>query len=223
MKIKSLKLWTPQLDVLSAFYRDMLGLISSARAGKTEVYAGYTRITLHQTEAGFVHHPYHFAFNIPENQFEEAKAWLAQRAVLIKDNNGEDTFDFLSWNAHACYCYDPDGNIVELIARHSLVDSASTQPFSGRSLLGASEIGLVADDVRETTRLLCTKFGLGVYDGAGSDTFSAIGNEQGLFIVVKRGREWFPSTGNLAAACQLSVAFELNGALHSWEVADNSS
>ena len=162
MKIKSLKLWATQLDDLAAFYRDTFGLIISARQNRFEAYVGYTRLAFHQAdvaESG----PYHFAINIPENQFAEGKAWLAQRVPLLQDRNGADEFDFLSWNAHACYCYDPAGNILELIARHSL-DCATTEPFSARSLLGVSEIGLVTDDVRGSVNQLCQKFGLGVYD-----------------------------------------------------------
>ncbi len=218
MKIKSLKLWATQLDALAAFYRDTLGLIISVRQNRFEVYVGYTRLAFHQAETA-EGSPYHFAINIPENQFDEGKAWLAQRVSLIKDRDGSDTFDFLSWNAHACYCYDPAGNIVELIARHSLDCAAdgSLGPFSSRSLLGVSEMGLVTDDVRDTTHQLCTKFGLGVYDGAGSDTFAAVGDEQGLFIVVKRGREWYPDTGRLAASSRFTLAFEMKGEVHSWE------
>jgi catechol-2,3-dioxygenase len=219
MKIKSLKLWTTQLEAVSAFYRDVLGLTCAARTGKVEVYAGYTRLTFEQTrqaEASAIHSPYHFAFNIPENQFDGAKTWLAQRVPLIQDRNGEDTFDFLRWNAHACYCYDPDGNIVELIARHSL-DSASTATFSARSILGVSEIGMVSDDVRGSVHQLCQKYGLGVYDGAGNEQFAAVGNEQGLFIVVKRGREWYPDTGKLASSSRFTLAFEWQGTMHSWE------
>jgi catechol-2,3-dioxygenase len=215
MKIKSLKLWTPQLDALAAFYRDTLGLIISARQNRFEAYVGYTRLAFQQGDAA-ESSPYHFAFNIPENQFDEGKAWLAQRVPLIHDRNGADTFDFLDWNAHACYCFDPAGNILELIARHSL-DSATTEPFSPRSLLGVSEMGLVTDDVRGSVNQLCQKFGLGVYDGAGSEAFAAVGDEQGLFIAVKRGREWYPDTGKLATSSRFTLAFEFNGEMHSWE------
>ena len=219
MKIKSLKLWATDLDTLAAFYRDTLGLIVSARAGRFEAYVGYTRLAFHQAEADenqAKYRAYHFAINIPENQFAEGKAWLAQRVPLIQDRDNTSTFDFLSWNAHACYCYDPAGNILELIARHSL-DCAAAQPFSARSLLGVSEIGLITDDVRGSANQLCQKFGLGVYDGAGSEAFAAVGDEHGLFIVVKRGREWFPDTGKLAASSRFTLAFELNGETHSWE------
>ena len=218
VKIKSLRLWTNQLAELDAFYRETLGLVVALRPGKLDVNAGHTRITFREAPVGW-RSVYHFAFNIPENQFAEAKAWLAQRVPLIRDKNGADEFDFLDWNSHACYYYDPAGNILELIARHTL-DCASVQLFSPRSLLGISEIGIVADDVRETAHQLGQKYGLGIYDGAGSDSFTAVGDPSGLFIVVKRGREWYPDTGAIAASSAFSIAFEVNGTLHTWEVND---
>jgi hypothetical protein len=47
-------------------------------------------------------------------------------------------------------------------------------------------------------QLLEAELSAPIYDGAGSDTFTAVGDEHGLFIVVKRGRIWFPDTGTPA-------------------------
>ena len=52
---------------------------------------------------------------------------------------------------------------------------------------------------------LCDTVGMTVYDGAGSDTFSAVGDELGLFIVVKEGRNWYPETGISAGLHPVSV------------------
>lgn len=50
-----------------------------------------------------------------------------------------------------------------------------------------------------------------IYDGAGSDTFTALGDEHGLFIIVKRGRIWFPDTGIPAELVPLKVAVSVDG------------
>ena len=42
---------------------------------------------------------------------------------------------------------------------------------------------------------LCDTLGVTVYDGEGGDMFTAVGDELGLFIVVKQGRIWYPETG----------------------------
>ena len=63
---------------------------------------------------------YHFAFNIPEHQFAEAKQWLMARTVLLAEPGGANEIYFPDWQAHSIYFPDPDGNIVEFIARHRL-------------------------------------------------------------------------------------------------------
>jgi hypothetical protein len=87
---------------------------------------------------------YHFAFNIPSNQFQEAKAWLKGKTTLLLED-GEDEADFSFWPAHACYFEDPAGNIVELIARYNENPVRET-PFSINNILNISEIGLVVKD-----------------------------------------------------------------------------
>ncbi len=70
-----------------------------------------------------------FAFNIPENQFREAKAWLASRVEIARPNGSDEIF-YDDWNAHAVYFPDPGGNLVEFIARHNLPDR-SEREFNG--------------------------------------------------------------------------------------------
>lgn len=90
-------------------------------------------------------HPYyHFAFNIPSNQFQEAKSWLKEKTPLLLEE-GEDEADFSFWPAHACYFEDPAGNIVELIARYKENPESESQ-FTINSTLNISEIGLVVKD-----------------------------------------------------------------------------
>jgi len=142
---------------------------------------------------------YHFAFNIPENQFAEARAWLTQRVPLVLGPDGEDLFTFESWNSHAIYFYDAAGNIVEFIARHDLPNS-SNQPFGPASLLSVSEIGWVVADVRAAVDTLQNDLGLSVYANSLSDEFAAVGDPNGLFIVVKQERPWFPDTRHILSA-----------------------
>ncbi len=50
--------------------------------------------------------------------------------------------------------------------------------------------------------------GLQLYKGQ-TDTFTALGDENGLLIVVKTGREWYPNTGQTAMDSALEVIFEV--------------
>lgn len=42
------------------------------------------------------------------------------------------------------------------------------------------------------------------------ETFTALGDAQGLLIVVQRGREWYPSTGLAAAPAPLQLTLTLD-------------
>jgi catechol-2,3-dioxygenase len=224
MQINQLRLATPNLDAMGRFYAQQLELSvthSMASNGSAiNVVVGNTRLVFAERALG-QHQIYHIAFNIPQNQFAEAKIWLQQRGVpLLKDQNGNIDFHFESWNAHAVYFLDPAGNILELIARHNLPNTTSQAQFAGHSLLCASEIGWVVDGVRAAVSHLQEQFGLGVYDGLNSAMFSAVGDENGLFIVVPHGRNWYPDTAMPATAVPLGVHFEVNGVRHVLEVDD---
>ncbi|MDQ5826006.1 MAG: hypothetical protein M3441_17560 [Chloroflexota bacterium] len=206
MKIDKLELQTNDLLSQRHFYMNVLHLPTVADSEGLHIQVGSSELTFRQS-TGNPNHAYHFAFNIPENRFEGAKAWIAERTPLVANSSGEDSFDFNNWNAHSCYFRDAAGNILEFIARHAL-PNASSMPFDERGILSISEIGLASDDVIATVQQL-QGAGMPVYDGAGSDTFSAVGDEHGLLIVVRRGRIWFPDTGTAADLVPLKAVVSL--------------
>jgi catechol-2,3-dioxygenase len=215
MRIDELQLLAGRLPALHDFYASLLGLpVVSRSEAKVTFQVGDSRLTFAQAPAGW-DGSYHFAFNIPANQFPEAKQWLSQRVTLIRDKKRRDTFTFTGWHADAMYFYDPEGNIVELIARHRLGNGIS-KPFDTQSVLAISEIGFPTDDVKQTVQTLCDRLSARVYDGADSDEFTAVGDEDGLIIVVKQGRLWFPDTGKMARRVPLTVQVrDLAGQRHS--------
>lgn len=189
MEIQELTLRSRALDAQRAFYSQTLGLpLSEADEARFSVRVGATRLRfVHEADFGGF---YHFAFTVPENQIQEARAWLQARVPLLRDAQGEQVFFSKEFNTHNVYFDDADGNIVELIARHDL-PNASVQAFGPASLLQVSEIGLVAPSVSRRVRDLREQHGLGVYK-AQSDTFTAVGTATGMFITVPLGRGWFP-------------------------------
>ena len=204
MLILNLQLVTSDLAAQREFYTRVFDCpLLSDTSDKIEFQVGASRLTFLRCVLP-VTGPYHFAFNIPENQFVEATQWLRQHVALISDETGRELFYSDGWNAHMVYFYDPAGNIVELIARHTL-PSTSQQPFRGQSLLGISEIGIAAQNVPEQAAAIAARGNTSVYRGAGSDTFSAVGDEHGLFIVVKPGRIWFPTTDKAAQPLPITV------------------
>jgi catechol-2,3-dioxygenase len=212
MRIEEVELLTGDVAALRDFYAGVLKLPAQLADGVLSVQAGRSRLTFKQAPAGWEGF-YHFAFNIPENQLKEAKAWISSRVPLIRDQAGEDEFDFESWNAHSIYFRDPARNILEFIARHSL-PNRSGEPFDEEGVLSISEIGITSEDVLETVHMLEERLGIEVYDGPPSETFTAIGDENGLLIVVKRGRVWFPDTGQTADLYPVTVTVSEVGEEH---------
>lgn len=203
MRILELQLVTTALPQQRDFYAGVFGFPALRAAPDTLVLqAGSSRLTFTATDslAGV----YHFAFNIPENQFSAAKQWISRHVPLIALSSGADEFYSESWDAHMLYFYDPAGNIVELIARHTLPQT-SDAPFAGSSVLDISEIGVAAEDVPARVAEIHARTGAAEYHGPGRDTFTAVGDEHGLFIVVKRGRIWFPETGKPAEHLPVTV------------------
>lgn len=122
-------------------------------------------------------HPHHFALHVGD-----LGEWRTRLSVpLLRDEGGFDEFDFSDWGgARAIYFADPEGNIVELIAR----------PVA-RPELSLAEVGLPVTDVAAAVAALETELDLPHYDGD-RQTFSAVGDDGGLLIVVSVGRGWFP-------------------------------
>jgi catechol-2,3-dioxygenase len=191
------------------FYGRTLGLPFVADdADSISFRAGHTVLTFENVEEarhGVPGRPnpfYHFAFNIPENRLAEALEWLRPRTPIVRKADGSEVFHFDAWNAHAFYFLDLAGNIVEFIARHTL-RNASTTPFAPDSIGDVSEIGLVVPDVPAAVRMTADALGAAPYLNRISDEFAAVGDERGLFILVKTGRLWFPLEGARARAARV--------------------
>jgi len=199
MYIDSLTLQAPDLPALHAFYGDRLGLPVTAYST--------TELRLHIGASELIFTPgegtYHFAFNIPENQFHPAYDWLTARVPPIADKSGQRAFHFADWQADSVYFFDPCGNIGELIARHTL-SNASDAPFSARSLENISEIGIAVEDVPAYAASLREQIGVAPYR-PGSSEFMPVGDEHGLCILVKPGRIWYPDSGKAAVSAPIRI------------------
>jgi catechol 2,3-dioxygenase-like lactoylglutathione lyase family enzyme len=187
MKFTEVTLLTNKLDEMRDFYKNTLEL-QVVREAKKEftVQAGLTAVTF-QESVGESGPFYHFAINIPHNKIEEAKHWIQSKVPLNTEGESDEVF-FKSWNAHAVYFEDPSGNILEFIARHNLKNEVD-HSFSSDDFLNVSEIGIVVDDVIPFARTL-NQMGIPNWR-EDSEGLTPVGDENGLFIIVKRGRRWF--------------------------------
>ncbi len=111
--------------------------------------------------------PHHFAFHVAG--FER---W--------RDLDLTDEYDFSAWDgARGVYFRDPEENVVELIARPA-----------PRPELSIAEVGLPVEDVAAAVEAL-GRLGVEPYR-AWDESFAPLGDADGLLIVVRVGRGWFP-------------------------------
>jgi catechol 2,3-dioxygenase-like lactoylglutathione lyase family enzyme len=112
--------------------------------------------------------PHHFAFHTAS-----LEPWQQQLDVT-------EEHDFSGWDgARAVYFRDPEQNVVELLAR--------PEPRPERAL---AEVGLPVEDVHAAVEAFA-ELGIEPYRDA-DETFAPLGDADGLLIVVRTGRGWFP-------------------------------
>lgn len=188
MDILELRLEANHIHEIKQFYSEILQLeIVKEKIDEITFRIGTSKLTFVNSKQ---HATYHFAINIPSNQIEQALEWLAAR-VDVQSDEGQQVIHFESWNAHSVYFLDPQGNIVELIARHDLPNQ-STRPFSSKDFLCISEIGIASDNVIRDAELVLQALHLGFWRTP-DPTFTTIGDQHGLIIMVNRGRRWYMS------------------------------
>ena len=218
MRILAATIMARDPQALAAWYRDTLGMAivegesaSGDRTGGPEdaaVEVGETLLCFTPAPPG--ERPlYHVAFDIRENKIGKARKWLTERGVeLIPErDSGDVTVHFKPWNAHAVYFRDPAGNIIELIARHDLPTGSKGPWDLGDDILWISEVGIVVDSAAGTRVDLERRLGLPAYIGE-QDGFAPIGDEEGLLIVVERGRPWLPDHVDEAEAWPARVVID---------------
>ncbi|MBD1397125.1 VOC family protein [Pontibacter sp. JH31] len=191
MKITSIELQTSQPGKLKDFYTQTLGLSLVAEDTKQfSIQAGSSTITF-RTVPERANEPYHFAFNIPSNQITAASQWLQEKvAFLYAPGATSPVVEHESWEAQALYFYDPDFNIVELIAHKRSPESLAA--FGPQQLMGLADIGIAVTDVTGFCEEVREKLQLPRWKSA-TALFEAVGDEKGMFIVVQEKRPWFPT------------------------------
>lgn len=214
MNITRVELLSADLQAQRDFYADVLELPVNLMPSALDVRAGATDLVFKQAWSEF-EGAYHFAFNIPENQFHAAKEWISSRVQLLRDSNGQDEFPSKSWNSDSVYFLDAAGNVLEFIARHNLKNVVGDD-FGSEQILNVSEIGLPSEDVVDLANELCTKLDLSVFMQEPNENFTPVGDDHGLFILPAKDRIWKPDTGVPAKLLPVHVWGEANG--KNWEV-----
>jgi hypothetical protein len=208
MKFNNIKIKSPDPERLLEFYRDQLDLLQEPIENGAKIKIGASSLTI---EKG-IKNPdqrYHFAFNIHPALYGDAIQFLHEKKIPLILNNGQEEIDFPDWNAYSVYFRDPDGNILEFIARFNLEDGPIPEEFDAASIWNISEVGLPVANNEAFVRAVQEHTDAPVWKSYGPG-FQALGDEEGLLIVSSIGRDWFPTT-DPAVALSLRVEIDAKG------------
>jgi catechol-2,3-dioxygenase len=192
MKILEIEIQTDNIKETETFYSEILGLqLINKNQNSISFKAGQSKLTFIKSDN--INPKYHFAFNIPNNKLEEAILWAKSRLRLIENDENGIIANFESWNANAIYFYDNNNNIVEFIARFDL-ENSTEKLFDISVIESISEIGIVTDKPLDLAETLIESYNLVYFNkSTKSEKFAALGNDNGLFIIVETNRKWYPT------------------------------
>lgn len=216
MRILELHLLAENLEEAAAFYQGLIEFeILHQDKQLLTLATGDTQ--LHFRPANGAPALYHFAFEVPNNKFEDAYQWFSERVELMPITPDSFIADFVNWKAKSFYFRDNQGNILECIARfHS--NTHSTQKFNSRSINYISEIGIVTDDITHTIHQVKQDFDVPVFSRQSVlPEFAALGNDEGLFIVSAPRRPWYP-TKTEAQKCLTRIKFAQQNNEYEWTI-----
>ena len=210
MNIIELEILSDDLAATEKFYKKTLGLIPFFTEKDALFFqVGFTKLIFKKSEG--LKPVYHFAIDVPNNRFFDAHHHIKQHTDIIPVE-GEEIGIFVNWDAKSFYFYDNNGNIVECITRYPN-RAYDDEPFSNRSFISISEIGLVTNNVNELADTFVKEEGVPIFKRQPrSDTFTASGDDEGLFIIAAKGRDWYP-TNVKSQSFRTRVLFMQNGEL----------
>lgn len=211
MQIDKIVLLTNKLEEQRDFYRKILKLPVEEFENKIIVTTGKSKVVFEKSSTPAY---YHFAFNIPSNQIQDAVEWLEPKIETLT-NRGKKIVNFKAWEAAAVYFHDPAGNIVEFIARKP-AKIADDKEFNENSIKYISEIGVAVRNVKYHFDHLNLRHNVPFYSGNTHD-FCAAGDAEGLFILVLAdSKYWMPTELN-AKRFPLTAYFKTTGGLKEYK------
>lgn len=220
MRLLHLALPVSDVAAVASYFREVLQL----QVDGDRVRIGWSTIQLQPAE-GVAVGGVHLAFNVPDNRFTEAIAWLRARTPLQRNPEGIDYFALESnWQSQSVYFTGPDRLILELIGRRRLPAGDRSGDFHGSEMTCLSEVGLPSNDVDAVRAQASERFGLQPLSPP-SPQFAPMGDDEGLLIVVAADRRWFPEQKDLPNAQGLALTVgdtsgsgELRDAALGWRV-----
>lgn len=199
MQIDEAVLPTRSTSAVAAFF-DRLGCAVSLDGPGVTATIGRSRVCFTESDFEGAHH---LAFTVPTGTFDLARRWLEQRAALLVVGD-RTVFDGPpSWDSRSVYFDGPDGQVLELIERRAL-PPRHVEAFTADDLVCVSEIGVAVPDVLAAVATLRAA-GFQPYGNEPAADFAAAGDAEGLLILVKPGRAWFPTTTRPVADTPVTI------------------
>ncbi|WP_428740768.1 VOC family protein [Tenacibaculum sp.] len=193
MTLNEIEIKTTDIKPIKEFYKNVLELPTTKVDDKLIHIKIGTSLLKFIEDSETPSPAYHLAFNIPENKLQEAIEWSTNKFEFVKKDNEVLITNFENWNANSVYFFDIDGNILEFIARHDL-DNPATDQFNSSQILNISEFGIVKDQPDVYGKHLVDTYGLHLFEkNHNNETFTVVGDDNGLLVIVKTNRNWYPT------------------------------
>ncbi|MBT1672409.1 VOC family protein [Curtobacterium flaccumfaciens] len=198
MDIRQVQLATRSLADTARFY-ERLGCPVEIVDATVRVVVGSTLLVFRELPE--MTGALHLAMTIPTGTFDAAKAWIAGLTTVLGTDDQDEFEGPPNWNSRSVYFEGPDQQLLELIERRDLEsgarragDGSGTGTGTGAvvPLVSVSEVGVPVPDVLGAVEAL-RRAGLEPYANPPGESFAAVGDVDGLVILVSPDRRWFPT------------------------------
>ena len=187
MDIRQVQLATRSLDDTARFY-ERLGCPVEIVDAAVRVVVGSSLLLFRELPE--MTGALHLAITIPTGTFDAAKVWIAGLTTVLGADDQDEFEGPPNWNSRSVYFEGPDEQLLELIERRDLPADAGENTVV--PLVSISEVGVPVPDVLGAASAL-RRAGLEPYANPPGESFAAVGDVDGLVILVSPDRRWFPT------------------------------
>lgn len=207
MDIRQVQLATRSLDDTARFY-ERLGCPVEIVDAAVRVVVGSSLLLFRELPE--MTGALHLAITIPTGTFDAAKAWIAGLTTVLGTDDQDEFEGPPNWNSRSVYFEGPDEQLLELIERRDLPADAGENTVV--PLVSISEVGVPVPDVLGAVDAL-RRAGLEPYANPPGESFAAVGDVDGLVILVSPDRRWFPTGDRSPSSAPVVVDLGLGAPL----------
>lgn len=207
MDIRQVQLATRSLDDTARFY-ERLGCPVEIVDAAVRVVVGSSLLVFRELPE--MSGALHLAITIPTGTFDAAKDWIAGLTTVLGTDDQDEFEGPPNWNSRSVYFEGPDDQLLELIERRDLPADASENTVV--PLISISEVGVPVPDVLGAVDAL-RRAGLEPYANPPGESFAAVGDVDGLVILVSPDRRWFPTGDRSPSSAPVVVDLGLGAPL----------